>query len=81
MLYVTLITNEGKIETFSKADPNSKFEPSMTVKTDEKTVREVLDSKNPFNEVIKCINEGTIKVKPKDFFQGTVLWTLKEFGK
>lgn len=77
MLYVTLITNEGKIETFSKSDPNSKFEPSMTVKTDEKTVREVLDSKEPFNEVIKCINGGTIKVKPKDFFQGTVLWTLK----
>jgi hypothetical protein len=80
MLYVTVTTNEGKIESFSESDPNSKFEPSITVKTDEKTVREVLDSKDPFNKVIKCINEGTIKVKPKDFVQSTVLWTLEKLG-
>ena len=59
-------------------DPNSKFGPSITVETDEKTVRKVLDSKDPLKEAVKSMNEDSLKVETKGFFRNTVLWTLKQ---
>lgn len=81
MLYVTLLMRGGKIGDFYRYDtpndPNSKFGPSMTVETDEKTVRKVLDSKEPLKEAVKNMNDGSLKVETEGFFRDTVLWTLK----
>ena len=60
-------------------DPNSKFGPSMTVETDEKTVRKILDSKDPLKETVKSMNEDSFKVETEGFFRNAVLWTLKQF--
>lgn len=81
MLYVTLLMRGGKIGDFYRYDtpndPNSKFGPSMTVETDEKTVRKVLGSKEPLKEAVKNMNDGSLKVETEGFFRDTVLWTLK----
>lgn len=63
-LCVTVITNNGK-ETcmYDHAISN----PSITVKTDENTVRKVLDSNHPFKEAFKSIKDGSVKVKPSLF--------------
>ena len=54
MLYVTLLMRGGKIGDFyrynTSTDPNSKFGPSITVETDEQTIRKILDSKDPLRK-------------------------------
>lgn len=76
-LSVAVTTNNGKIETFSKYDSKSNFEPSIIVKTDEKIVRKVIDSKNPFMEVFKFMKNGSVKVDGESCFQKIVLHTLE----
>ena len=85
MLYVTLLMRGGKVGEFYRYDtpndPNSKFGPSITVETDEKTIRKVLDSEEPLKETVKAMNEDSLKVETKGFFRSTVLWTLREVYK
>jgi len=85
MLYVTLLMRGGKIGDFymydTPNDPNSKFGPSITVETDEKTVRKILDSKKPMKKAIKSINDGSLKVETEGFFRNTMLLTLKKLYK
>jgi len=81
MLYVTLLMGGGKIRDFysydTPNDPNSKFGPSITVETDEKTIRTVLDSKEPYEEAVKCMNDDTLKVETEGIFRNAVLLTVK----
>lgn len=67
-LSVTFTTNKGKIDldTFSMDNEKSKFKPSITVKTDEETVREVLDSKD-LTEILKLMTNGSIKINTKSY--------------
>lgn len=82
MLYVTALMRGGKVGEFysydTPKDPNSKFGPSITVETDEETVRRILDSDDPFREAVKSMNEGDAEVECKGFFRKTVLWTIKQ---
>ncbi len=85
MLYVTLLMRGGQIGKFYRydtpKDPESKFGPSITVETDERTIRKVLNSKEPLKETVKSMNDNSLKVETEGVFRGTVLWTLKEFYK
>lgn len=82
MLYVTLLMRSGKVGKFYKydtsTDPNSAFGPTITVETDEQTVREVLDSKDSLKKTIEKMNEGSFNVETKGFFRKTALWTLRQ---
>lgn len=85
MLYVTLLMGGGKIRDFysyaSPNDPNSKFGPSITVETDEKTIQKVLGSKEPLKEAVKSMNDDSLKVETEGFFRNLMLSTLKTFYK
>jgi hypothetical protein len=85
MLYMTLLMRGGKIGEFythdTPEDPNSKFGPSITVETDEKTVRKILDSEDPLKEAVKCMNEDSLKVETEGIFRDTMLWTVKKLYK
>lgn len=85
MLYVTLLMGGGKIRDFysyaTPNDPNSKFGPSITVETDEKTVKEVLDSEEPLKEAVKSMNDDSLKVETEGIFRNMMLSTLKAFYK
>jgi hypothetical protein len=67
-LSVTFTANKGKIDldTFSMDNEKSKFKPSITVKTDEETVREVIDSKD-LTEILKFMTDGSIKMNTKSY--------------
>ena len=82
MLNVTLLMRSGKVGDFYKydtsTDPNSAFGPSITVETDEQTVREILDSNDPLRKAVESMNEGSFNVETKGFFRKTALWTLKQ---
>ncbi|WP_292390156.1 hypothetical protein [Methanosarcina sp. UBA5] len=83
MLYVTLLMGGGQIrDLYSYAtpnDPNSKFGPSITVETDEKTIKKVLDSKEPLKEAVKSMNDDSLKVETEGLFRNLMLSTLKTF--
>lgn len=85
ILYVTLLMRGGEIGDFrtydTPNDPNSKFGPSINVETDEKTVRRVLDSKEPLKEAVKSMNDDSLKVKTEGLFRNIMLATLKGFYK
>lgn len=79
ILRIAVTTNDGKIETFSKYNPKSKFNPSITVVTDEKTVRAVIDSTNPFKEAFKFLEKGCIKINGENCFIKVVFCTLEKY--
>lgn len=85
MLYVTLLMRGGQIGEFytydTPNDPNSKMGPTITVETDEKTVRQILDSNKPLKEAVKCMNDNSLKVETKGLFRDTMLLALKAFYK
>ena len=82
MLYVTLLMRGGKIGEFYKydtpTDPNSKMGPTITIETDEKTIRQILDSGKPLKEAVKCMNDDSLKVETEGLFRSTMLWSLKK---
>lgn len=83
MLYVTLLMGGGKIRDFysynTPNDPNSKFGPSITVETNEKTIQKVLGSKEPLKEAVKSMNDDSLKVETEGIFRNLMLSTLKTF--
>lgn len=80
MLYATALMRGGMVGEFysynTPEDPNSKFGPSMTVETDEQTVRQILDSEDPLKKAVQSMNEGTLVVEVEGFFRKAVLWTI-----
>lgn len=82
MLYVTLLMQGGKIGDFyqyeTSTDPNSKFGPTITIKTDEQTVRTILDSETPLKEAIKSMDAGTLNVEAKGMMKKATLFALKK---
>lgn len=83
MLYVTFLMSGGKVYKFYKydtsEDPNSKFGPSMTVKTNEETIRKILDSNEPLKETAKGMDDGTFNVEAEGFFRKAMLFTFKNY--
>lgn len=82
MLYVTARMAGGKVDDFynypAENDPNSKFGPTITVESDEETVREILGSDDKLRTAVECINEGSLKVEIEGFFRKTVLWSIQQ---
>lgn len=82
MLYLTLLMRGGKIGDLYKyetsTDPNSKFGPTITIKTDEQTVRTILDSEYPLKEAVKSMDEGTFNVETKGLLKKATLFAVKK---
>ena len=82
MLYVTLRMAGGKVNEFysypTENDPNSKIGPTITVETDEATVREILESDDKLRKAVECMNEDSLNVETEGFFKETVLWSIKQ---
>ena len=82
MLYVTALMRGGEVGDFYRYDtpndPNSKFGPSITVESDEKNIREILDSEDSLRKAVEKMNEGSLNVEVKGFFRNTVFWSIKQ---
>lgn len=82
MLYATALMRGGKVGDFysyeTANDPNSMFGPTITVETDEETIRTILDSENPLKEAVTSMNEGNLDVECDSFFRKAVLWSIKQ---
>lgn len=82
MLYVTLLMRGGQVGEFYRYDtpndPNSKIGPSITIESDEKTVREIIDSDDTLRKAVEKMNEGSLNVEVKGLFRNTVFWSIKQ---
>jgi hypothetical protein len=82
MLYVTALMNGGKVGDFYRYDtpndPNSKFGPTITIESDEETIREILNSDDPLRKAVENMNEGSLNVEIEGFFRKTVLWSIQQ---
>lgn len=82
MLYATVLMNGGKVGDFYRYDtpndPNSKFGPTITVESDEATIREILDADDPLRKAVEKMNDGSLKVEIEGFFRKTVLWSIQQ---
>jgi hypothetical protein len=82
MLYVTLLMNGGKVGDFYRYDtpndPDSKFGPTITVESDEDTIREILNSDERLRKAVEKMNDGSLKVEIEGFFRKTVLWSIQQ---
>jgi hypothetical protein len=83
MLNMTALMKGGKVEKLysydSPTDPNSKFGPSITIETDEQTVRQLLNSRDPMRDAVKSMEDGSLKVEAEGFFRKTALWALRSY--
>ncbi|MDQ1276799.1 MAG: hypothetical protein QG610_2377 [Euryarchaeota archaeon] len=82
MLYVTIRMAGGKVNDFysydTPNDPNSKIGPTITVESDEETVREILESDDQLRKAVESMNEGSLNVEIEGFFRKTVLWSIQQ---
>ncbi|WP_440947609.1 hypothetical protein ACSAZL_04880 [Methanosarcina sp. T3] len=82
MLYVTALMRGGKVGEFyrydTSNDPNSQFGPTITMESDEETVREILESDDPLKTAVEKTNEGSLDVEVEGFFRNTVFWSIKQ---
>lgn len=82
MLYATVLMNGGKVGDFYRYDtpndPYSKFGPTITVESDEATIREILDADDPLRKAVEKMNDGSLKVEIEGFFRKTVLWSIQQ---
>ena len=82
MLYVTLRMAGGKVNEFYKYDtpndPNSKIGPTITVESNEATIREILESDDQLRKAVECMNEGSLNLEIEGFFRKTVLWSIQQ---
>jgi hypothetical protein len=82
MLYVTLRMTGGKVDEFysypTSNDPNSKFGPSITVESDENTIRDILNSEDPLRTAVEKTNEGSLTVEIDGYFRKLVFWSITE---
>lgn len=82
MLYLTIRMAGGKVNDFysydTPNDPNSKIGPTITVESDEETVREILESDDQLRKAVESMNEGSLNVEIEGFFRKTVLWSIQQ---
>ncbi len=82
MLYVTLLMRGGQVGEFYRYDtpndPNSKIGPSITIESDENTLREIIDSDDTLRKAVEKMNEGSLNVEVKGLFRNTVFWSIKQ---
>lgn len=82
MLYVTLLMRGGQVGEFYRYDtpndPNSKIGPTIIIESDEKTIREIIDSDDTLRKAVEKMNEGSLNVEVKGFFRNTVFWSIKQ---
>ncbi|WP_321428433.1 hypothetical protein [uncultured Methanolobus sp.] len=79
-LRIKVCTEDGLVTEFSKLLAGEKIDPTVTVTSNENTIRGILKSDDPLGHSITSLNQGSINVECKGFIKKTALSTLKALG-
>jgi len=76
-LYAWGITEAAEFVEFEKLEALSDKEPSVTVRSDESTVRSIIDSSSPMQEFNEALKSGQVTVEDAGLLQRLMLWAMK----
>lgn len=85
ILFVTTLENGGELYVrgtaeiaefveFKKPEALTDKEPSLTVRSDESTVRSIIESSSPVQEFNEAVKSGMATVEDAGFLQKLILW-------
>ena len=80
---VKVRTEDGLITEFSKLSSISSgedIEPTVTITSDENTIRSILKSDDPLGYFISSLNQGSLNIECKGFVKKAALSALKALG-
>ncbi len=80
-LYIKAVKSGSELTVFSMVGSQPSFTPTITVLTDEPTVRDVIGSSTDRLAMEKCIQafvDGHISIDIEDLGESIVFWTLKQ---
>ncbi len=80
-LYIKAVKDGDELTEFSMVGPNPSFVPTITVLTDETTVRDVIGCATDRLAMETCIQafvDGKISVDIEDMGKSIIFWTLKQ---
>jgi hypothetical protein len=76
-LYAWGITEDAEFVEFEKLDASSDPEPSLTVRSDESTVRSIIESSSPLQKFNEALESGKVTVEGAGLLQRLILWAMK----
>jgi hypothetical protein len=75
-LYAWGTTENAEFVEFKKLEALTDQEPSLTVRSDESTVRSIIESSSPVQEFNEAVKSGKVTVEDAGFLQKLVLWAI-----
>ncbi|MPN48945.1 hypothetical protein SDC9_196558 [bioreactor metagenome] len=75
-LYALGTTEDAEFIGFERLEALPDQESSLTVRSDESTVRSIIASSSPLNEFNEAIKSGKITVEDASFLQKLMLWAI-----
>ncbi|HOW13282.1 hypothetical protein [Methanosarcina sp.] len=75
-LYAWGTTDNAEFVEFEKLEALTDQEPSSTVRSDEATVRSIIESSFPVQEFNKAVKSGKLTVEDAIFLQKLMLWAI-----
>ncbi|WMW24979.1 hypothetical protein RE474_12995 [Methanolobus sediminis] len=79
-LRIKVCTEDGLITEFSKLSSGEKIDPTVTLTSNENTIRTIIKSDDPLGYFITSLNQGLINIECKGFIKKAALSTLKALG-
>jgi hypothetical protein len=75
-LYAWGTTENAEFVEFKKPGALTDQEPSLTVRSDESTVRSIIESSSPVQEFNEAVKSGKVTVEDAGFLQKLLLWAI-----
>ncbi|MCQ1535600.1 hypothetical protein FTO70_07900 [Methanosarcina sp. KYL-1] len=76
-LYAWGVTESAEFIEFEKLESPDGNEPTITVRSDEATVRSIIDSSSPVQKFSDALKSGKVVVEDAGFLQSLMLWAMK----
>ncbi len=75
-LYAWGTTENAEFVEFEKLEALTDKEPSLTVQSDDSTVRSIIESSSPMQEFNEAVKSGKITVEDAGLLQKIILWAI-----
>ncbi|WP_342304892.1 hypothetical protein [Methanolobus sp. ZRKC5] len=79
-LKIKAVTKDGVITEFQKVSSSSGIDPTVSVLTDETTIKAILHSDDPTSQLSSSLNSGTLDIECKGFLKKAAVSALKAFA-
>ncbi|WP_440947608.1 hypothetical protein ACSAZL_04875 [Methanosarcina sp. T3] len=76
-MYAWGSTEDAEFVEFEQLEALSDEEPSLTVRSDESTVRSIIESASPIQEFNEALKSGKVTVEDAGLLQKLMLWAMK----